>query len=361
VNCSLYSYIGGGNTNLICISKYNSTISGGYNNTISAYYGNYSSILGGFQNKANGQFSSLVGGCGNTISDYAYYGFIGGGTQNCITSSSYWGVIGGGSSNCVNGSKNSILGGQLNYVDGSYSSILGGSDNIASGSYSSIVGGFSNFTNGCNCSFIVGSNISANSNCTTFVNNLNLFNTPTCDATQTQVLVRNLTSGLVNYRPANSIIGTAYIGSFYDTTIQTIVANTATPMKLNTTVSSETNGFSITNNGSGNPTRITATNTGIYNLQFSAQIDRTAGGGVDVIDIWIRKNGTDVAYSNTHVAMTSNNTYVVASWNYFVSLTAGQYVELYWAATSSNTRLVYDAATAIHPETPSLIATIQQI
>ena len=55
-------------------------------------------------------------------------------------------------------------------------------------------------------------------------------------------------------------------GQFYDTTTQSGSRNTPYAMKLNTTDISE--GVSITNNGSGLPTRITVSNTGYYNLQF---------------------------------------------------------------------------------------------
>lgn len=150
-------------------------------------------------------------------------------------------------------------------------------------------------------------------------------------------------------------------GSFYHNVTQTAAAiNTAYPMRFGSTDTSNTSGFSIANDGSGNPTRITATNAGNYNLAFSAQLSKT-GGAENTVDIWIRINGTDVPSSNTTVTLKANANYVVAAWNFFVNLTAGQYVEIMWATTDTNSSLLYAASTALHPATPSVIATINQV
>ena len=150
-------------------------------------------------------------------------------------------------------------------------------------------------------------------------------------------------------------------GSFYHNVTQTAAAiNTAYAMRLASTDTSNTSGFSIANDLSGNPTRITATNTGNYSLAFSAQLSKT-GGSENTIDIWIRINGVDVPSSNTTVTLKANANYVVAAWNFFVYLTSGQYVEIMWATTDTSTSLLYAAATGLHPATPSVIATINQV
>ena len=60
-----------------------------------------------------------------------------------------------------------------------------------------------------------------------------------------------------------------YYGSFTDSTTQTIAANTSTPMTFDTT--EESDGVTI-----GTPTsRIVIANAGTYNIQFSAQLDKT--------------------------------------------------------------------------------------
>jgi hypothetical protein len=74
-------------------------------------------------------------------------------------------------------------------------------------------------------------------------------------------------------------------GSFYDTTTQTAaVINTAYAMTFNTTDLS----YGVT---VGSPTsRIYIDRPNVYNVQFSAQVDKTAGG-VGLVWIWLRKNG----------------------------------------------------------------------
>jgi hypothetical protein len=66
-----------------------------------------------------------------------------------------------------------------------------------------------------------------------------------------------------------------YYGQFYDTTDQIAASTTvAYPVKFNTTESS--NGVSVVNNGSGDPTRITFAHNAVYNVQFSLQFKNTA-------------------------------------------------------------------------------------
>jgi hypothetical protein len=47
----------------------------------------------------------------------------------------------------------------------------------------------------------------------------------------------------------------------------------------------------------------------------------------------------------------------MAAWNYFVTVAAGDYIQLVWAATSTNISMVFEAANALHPATPSIILT----
>ena len=118
-------------------------------------------------------------------------------------------------------------------------------------------------------------------------------------------------------------------GSFYDTTIQIASGvGQADAMKLNSTDSSATNGISIVNDTFGNPTKITVTKTSIYNIQFSAQLNRVGGGVLRQTSIWLRKNGSNVTYSNTGVVMQNSNQKQVAAWNFVESLIAGDFLEL---------------------------------
>jgi len=110
-------------------------------------------------------------------------------------------------------------------------------------------------------------------------------------------------------------------------------------------------------------TKLTMINAGKYNIAFSAQLHQTNGSGI--VNIWLNKNGTPVANSNTKVAITANNPYSVAAWNLFVDAAAEDYYELMWSSDSNNTVIEYEAATGsgatLHPAVPSIILTVNQV
>lgn len=151
-----------------------------------------------------------------------------------------------------------------------------------------------------------------------------------------------------------AIIGNATYGSFYDTTDQfAAVANTAYGMTFNSTDTTLTSGFSI-----GSPTsRVYTDKTGMYNIQFSAQL-LSNSGGTHTVWIWFRKNGTDIADSTTKVTVEGNNTAVVAAWNYTMQLNANDYFEIMWASNDAQVYLHEEAATVLHPRIPSVILTV---
>jgi hypothetical protein len=141
-------------------------------------------------------------------------------------------------------------------------------------------------------------------------------------------------------------------GSFYDTTTQTAAAiNTAYPMTFNTTDLS----FGVTR---GSPTsRIFVDRPNIYNVQFSAQVDKTSGG-VALVWVWLRKNGVNVPDSAGQIRIQGNNAEILAAWNYVIQLNAGDYIELMWEVDDTSVILLAEAASAIHPSIPSVILTV---
>ena len=153
-----------------------------------------------------------------------------------------------------------------------------------------------------------------------------------------------------------------YYGAFEDNTIQTAVAiNTPYAMKFGITDLS--NGITIVSDGS-NLTRITIANTGIYNIQFSAQFDRT-NSGTDAVDIWLRKNGVDVPGSGGKIILTGGAaaSAILAAWNYVLDIVAGDYYQLMWSTPDTHVRLLYEAAQTtpfVHPIIPSTILTVTQ-
>jgi len=144
-----------------------------------------------------------------------------------------------------------------------------------------------------------------------------------------------------------------YTGSFYDTTTQTAaVINTAYAVTLNTTVIS--NGI-IVESGS----HVKFVHAGIYNIQFSAQVDSTASP-ISLVWFWLRKNGTDIPDSAGQMHIQGSSADIIASWNYVDQFAAGDYIELMWATDRTSTRLLYRGASSPVPAIPSVILTVVQ-
>lgn len=176
-----------------------------------------------------------------------------------------------------------------------------------------------------------------------------------------QLLVSQGPSGAPIWQSSPDVVD-LYTGSFYDIVTQNAtLANTAYPMILRQTDVNATLGISVVNGTLGLPTRVTVPHTGVYNIMFSAQIERTTGGSAQTVDIWLRKNELNVTSTNTKVNVQANAGFLVAAWNYFIKLNAGDYIELMWATTSTAITLHAAPANAIHPDTPSIILTINQV
>jgi hypothetical protein len=147
-----------------------------------------------------------------------------------------------------------------------------------------------------------------------------------------------------------------YYGSFSDSTTQTITANTATPITFNTT--EESNGVTV-----GSPTsHLVIANAGTYNVQFSAQLDKT-DSGEDNVSVWLRVNGQDVPRTCTDLTLSKNDAKAVAAWNFVYTFTAGEYVELVWSSPDSSMRL-FAAGTRtgpVRPAVPSVICTVTRV
>ena len=146
-------------------------------------------------------------------------------------------------------------------------------------------------------------------------------------------------------------------GSFYDTTDQTAASTTvAYPITLNSTTLSS--GVSVQSNS-----QVTFEYEGVYNIQFSVQLANNDNATQD-IDIWFRKNGVDIANSNSRFGLAPRKSagdpyHVIGSLNFVDSFAAGDYVQLYWR--TSNTAAYIESYTApsspTRPAIPSVILT----
>lgn len=167
------------------------------------------------------------------------------------------------------------------------------------------------------------------------------------------VLVSDATDGEIMVRPTIPI-GLDY-GAFSSTVSQTLSAiNTATAITLNTT--SLTNGVTI-----GSPTsRLVVSQTGFYQIEASLQLTSTSASAKNVF-FWLRKNGADVANTTNALTNDINGGYVSQSLFRNISLQAGDYIEIYWAADSTDISLSAIAASGFAPAAPSAIVSVTQI
>jgi hypothetical protein len=149
-------------------------------------------------------------------------------------------------------------------------------------------------------------------------------------------------------------------GAFWSNQDQS-AANTTTayPITFNNT-DPDSIGVSIVSNS-----QITFANAGVYNIQFSIQADRISGSGTDNIDIWFRKNGTDIPESNGVITVAGGSAAAktIAAWNYMLKLSAGDYIELVWRTSDINLQLIHEgtATSPTRPAIPSAIVTAQQV
>lgn len=143
-------------------------------------------------------------------------------------------------------------------------------------------------------------------------------------------------------------------GSFYDTGTQTTLANTPKAMTLGNTALA--NFCSIADD-----TKITTNQTGVFNVQFSAQLYRTSGGTNAHVDIWFALNGVNIDNSNTRLTISNNSHYIVASWNFVLAMSENDYIEIMWMPSVETIQLQMEEEQPLHPATPSVIATFNRI
>jgi len=147
-------------------------------------------------------------------------------------------------------------------------------------------------------------------------------------------------------------------GAFQDSTDQ-VAANTTTAYAVTFNTTDFSNGVTVASNS-----RITVADAGIWNLQFSIQFKNTSNDGQDV-DIWFRKNGTNIANSNSRFHLpqrksSGDPSHLIAAMNFFVSMAANDYVEIMWRPTSTAVSLEhFDTSTSpTRPAVPSAIVTM---
>ena len=150
-------------------------------------------------------------------------------------------------------------------------------------------------------------------------------------------------------------------GAFQDSTDQT-AANTTTAYAVTFNTTDYSNGVYVSNSS-----RLNVRNYGVYNIQFSIQFKNTTNDGQDV-DIWFRKNGTNVDASNSRFHLPARKgagdpSHLIAALNYFLEMNAGDYVEIMWRVTDVGVSIEqYPTSTSpTRPSVPSAIATMNYV
>jgi len=147
-------------------------------------------------------------------------------------------------------------------------------------------------------------------------------------------------------------------GAFQDSTDQ-VAANTTTAYAVTFNTTDFSNGVTVASNS-----RITVADAGIWNLQFSIQFKNNSNDGQDV-DIWFRKNGTNIDNSNSRFHLpqrksSGDPSHLIAAMNFFVSLAANDYVEIMWRTTSTDVSIEHfgTSTSPTRPAVPSAIVTM---
>lgn len=153
--------------------------------------------------------------------------------------------------------------------------------------------------------------------------------------------------------------GTKYLNAPYGAFASLVDQSAAiinTPYAITLNSVDYANGVSVASNS-----RITVEDAGIWNLQWSGQFENPDSQDHDV-RVWIKINSVVVTGSTGFFAVPSKhgivNGHALVGWNYFVSLNANDYVELWWETDSTQVTIQNYAASGDYPSTASLIATM---
>ena len=190
-------------------------------------------------------------------------------------------------------------------------------------------------------------------------NNTGTVTLATGGATTTTLTDRRISADSVILFAPSTFEASRYIvprGAFQNDADQTFsAANTPTVVAFSTVDSAY--GFSLASN------KVTITNAGTYNIQFSLQFSNM-DSQIHEVTVWLRKNGTDVVGTGSKYAVVSSHGgidgYLIAVANFFIDVAANDYVELICATTSTQVYLErYAASTSpfTRPSIPSSVIT----
>ena len=149
-------------------------------------------------------------------------------------------------------------------------------------------------------------------------------------------------------------------GAWQDTSTQTGSITAGTPFTFNT--ADVVDGVTLVSGS-----RLTVPLDGVYNFQWSGQFQNVENT-IEDVTVWLRINGVDVPGSAGVISLAARKSALIFArtiigWNYFLTLTAGQYVQIVWLpSTVTITVPAFPASTTpAHPSTASVIVTVNQV
>jgi hypothetical protein len=108
--------------------------------------------------------------------------------------------------------------------------------------------------------------------------------------------------------------------------------------------------------------RLTVPHEGIYKVTFSIQLRNTTNDVQDA-DIWLRKNGSDVANTNSRFSIpqrksVGSDSHLIATTSIMVELVANDYIQVMWHVTNTGVSIEqFPAVTYSAGVTPAIPAT----
>jgi hypothetical protein len=166
----------------------------------------------------------------------------------------------------------------------------------------------------------------------------------------------------MNLNQVYTINGTVQqvLGSFTTTnTYPVALPNTPRVLPIDNTLIA--NGMRISGTG------IEVDYSGVYEINFSIQLDKS-GGGTDFCDFWLRVNGTDVPESGSQITVQGSQGECLANLSVMLPLFANDIFEIVFASPDASMAATYFPAWTTaggdpydRPSIPSLILTLKLI
>ena len=149
----------------------------------------------------------------------------------------------------------------------------------------------------------------------------------------------------------------SYYGSFVNTSVIPLLgSNIETPLTYTNSIIQ--NGTSIIS--SPNNSRILISNTGIYRLTYSIQLEKDLGNSAEVI-IWLKVNGNNINDSTNRIVISDNSGKIFPNWEYIYNFNSNDYFEIVFLSLESSVKAQAFTSTLYYPSTPSIITNVYRI